>query len=182
MAADVGVELWRWILLVGVLEGPIVMGDWEGMAREEDGRGGVLVVWEVLGLDVLRWVGVDWGLEEASLSVRLAIGVLPGMVCRKVNGGFDVLLSNLVPERDGVTLSAAKISLSDVLVPFEATCHGEPDFMSSACGSTTGETLTSGDCCSATCCCCRLRSRCVNLLILLELGAKDERPVDMLDV
>ena len=51
-------ELWRWILLVGVLEGPIEMGDWEGMARDEEGRGGVLVVWEVLGVGVLRWIGV----------------------------------------------------------------------------------------------------------------------------
>ena len=121
-------------------------------------------------------------MEEASLAARLEFGVLPGIVCRKVNGGFDVLLSTLVLQCNGVMLSAAKISLSDVLLPLEATCHGEPDFMSSACGSTTGGTLTSGVCCSAACCCCLLRSRCVNLLILLELGVKDERPVDMLDV
>lgn len=30
-------------LLVGVLEGPIGIGDWDGMARDEEGRGGVLV-------------------------------------------------------------------------------------------------------------------------------------------
>lgn len=30
-------------LLVGVLEGPIVIGCWDGMVRDGDGRGGVLM-------------------------------------------------------------------------------------------------------------------------------------------
>lgn len=130
---------------------------------------------------MLRCAGTGWVFEVISLVVRLVASILPGTVCRKVNGGFDVVLSGLLLEGDGERLSALRISLRDVLVPLEATCHGEPDFISSASGSTRCGAGTSCGCCSAAFCCCLLRSRCVSLLMLLELGVKDERPVDMFD-
>lgn len=109
------------------------------------------------------------------------VGILPGTVCRKVNGGFATVLSDLLLEGEGEMLSPLRISLSDILVPLEATCHGEPDFICSVSGSTGWGVESSCGCCSAAFCCCLLRSRCVSLPMLLEVGVNDERPVDIFD-
>ena len=113
--------------------------------------------------------------------VRLVASMLPGVVCRRVNGGTDVVLFDLLLEGDGEWHSAPRISFRDVLAPLEATCHGEPDFTSSGCGSTVWGVGSSCGCCSAACCCCLLRSRWLSLLMWLDVGVRDERPADMLD-